>query len=78
MEKIINWCIFLPAYGRVYMTADEVLTAFHSNKDFTCIANGQQAYSTKREMIELWDIRGFELRYGKRHERCTTHVELER
>jgi hypothetical protein len=79
MKKMIEWCIFIPAYDRVYETADEVLLAFHSNKvDFRCIVNGFEAYSTKREMLELSDCRGFEIRYGKRHEKVTTHVELER
>jgi hypothetical protein len=77
MKKPIDWCVFIPAYGRVYSTADEVLLAFHSNKDFRCVFNGYEAYSTKREMLELSDCRGFELRYGARHERCTSHVELE-
>jgi hypothetical protein len=77
MRKIIDWCVFIPAYGRVYITADEVLLAFHSNKDFRCVVNGFEAYSTKREILELSDCRGFEIRYGERHEKCTAHVELE-
>ena len=72
----IDWCVFIPAYGRQYLTADEVLLAFHSNKDFRCVYHGFEAYSTKREMLELSMCTGFELRYGKRHERVTTHVEL--
>jgi hypothetical protein len=73
----MNWCVFVPAYGRVYETKDEVLQAFHGNKDFRCIYNGYEAYSTKREMLELSDCRSFELRYGSRHEKVAAHTEIE-
>jgi hypothetical protein len=78
MKKIIDWCVFIPAYGRVYETAEDALKAFHSNKDFRCVVNGFEAYSTKREILELSDCRGFEIRYGRKHEHCTMHVEIER
>ena len=65
----------VPAYGRVYKKASTCLTDFDNNRDFYAMDIYRQGYTSKRELQELANKTGdeirIEIRYGVRLEKVT-------
>ncbi len=56
----------LPAYGRDYKSKEDVLAAWHSNKDFV-VANAGGSYINKEDLVAHGDnVTVIELRYDGR------------
>lgn len=70
--------VLVPAYGRVYKKASTCLADFDDNLDFYAMDVYHQGYTSKRELQDLANKTGdeirIEIRYGVRLEKltCTT------
>lgn len=70
--------VLVPAYGRVYKKASTCLADFDDNLDFYAMDVYRQGYTSKRELQNLANKTGdeirIEIRYGVRLEKltCTT------
>lgn len=67
--------VLVPAYGRVYKKASTCLADFDDNLDFYAMDVYRQGYTSKRELQELANKTGdeirIEIRYGVRLEKVT-------
>jgi hypothetical protein len=65
----------VPAYGRVYKKASTCLADFDNNRDFYAMDIYRQGYTSKRELQDLANKTGdeirIEIRYGVRLEKVT-------
>lgn len=70
--------VLVPAYGRVYKKASTCLADFNNNLDFYAMDIYRQGYTSKRELQDMANKTGdeirIEIRYGVRLEKltCTT------